>query len=383
MTSVATDLMMPTYKSRPIAFASGHGSTLVTADGTEYLDLVAGIAVASVGHSHPRIVAAITEQAQRVIHTSNLYGTAPQIELAERLGAISNGKLSFFANSGAEAIECGLKLARKFHGGLRHRFIAADGGFHGRTFGALSATGQPAKQAPFQPIVPGFTHVPFGDIDALKAALDPSVAAVVLEPIQGEGGVVVPPGGYLADVRALCDQSGALLLLDEVQTGLGRTGAWFAAEHEDVEADIVCLAKALGGGLPIGACLARPEIAHAFAPGDHATTFGGGPVQCAAAVATLDVIEEERLLTRARVAGERLSKGLNQLGRGTVRGKGLMLAFDLGTPTAGHFAAAALDHHVLVNEVTPSAVRLTPPLVITDPEVDRALAVFAEVLDAI
>jgi predicted acetylornithine/succinylornithine family transaminase len=383
MTPVVTDLMMPTYRSRPIAFTSGRGSTLVTEDGTEYLDLVAGIAVASVGHSHPRVAAAIADQAQRLIHTSNLYGTAPQIELAGRLGAISNGKLSFFANSGAEAIECGLKLARKFHGGSRHRFIAADGGFHGRTFGALSATGQPAKQAPFQPIVPGFAHVPFGDIDALKAALDPSVAAVILEPIQGEGGVMVPPDGYLAEVRALCDQSGALLLLDEVQTGLGRTGTWFAAEHDDVEADIVCLAKALGGGLPIGACLARPEVAHAFVPGDHATTFGGGPVQCAAAVATLDVIEDEQLLLRARTTGERLATGLNKLGRGNVRGKGLMLAFDLGVSKAGDFAAAALERRVLVNEVTPSAIRLTPPLVITDPEVDTALDVFAKVLDEI
>jgi predicted acetylornithine/succinylornithine family transaminase len=383
MNVVMSDLMMPTYKERPVHFVSGSGSTLFDDEPKPYLDLVAGIAVASVGHSHPKVVAAIAQQAGELIHTSNLYGTGPQIALAERLAEITDGMLSFFANSGAETIECALKLARKFHGGERTTIVATDGGFHGRTFGALSATGQPAKQAPFQPIVPGFTHVAYGDIDAMAAVVDTDVAAVLLEPIQGEGGVIVPPDGYLAAVRKMCDDAGVLLILDEVQTGLGRTGYWLAAEHDGVQGDIVCLAKALGGGLPIGACLARPEVANAFVPGDHATTFGGGPVQCAAALATLDVIEEEKLVERARVIGQRLSDGINSLGKGTARGRGAMQAFDLGTPDAAAFAAAALDKGVLVNALTDSAVRLTPPLVITNEEIDRALAVFKEVLDAI
>lgn len=384
MTSLSlSDLMMPTYKPRPVTFVSGHGCTLVDSAGDEYLDLVAGIAVASVGHAHPRVAAAIAAQAHTLIHTSNLYGTAPQVELAARLGSLSGGKLSFFCNSGAEAIECALKLARRFYGGARTGFIAATGGFHGRTFGALSATGQPAKQVPFQPIVPGFTHVPYGDIEALEAAVDASVAAVILEPIQGEGGVIVPPDGYLAAARDLCTRVGALLILDEVQTGLGRTGYWFAAQHEGVDADIVCVAKALGGGLPIAACLARPEVAEAFQPGDHATTFGGGPVQCAAALATLDVIEEEGLLARSTEAGAMLAEGLSGLGSGTVRGRGLLLALDLGEPIAGRVTGAALERKVLVNEVSASAIRISPPLVISDNEISHAIDVIGEVLGEI
>jgi acetylornithine aminotransferase len=385
--TVLTDLLMPTYKARPVAFVSGHGSTLVSTDGDSYLDMVAGIAVCSVGHAHPAVAAAIAAQAATLVHTSNLYGTEPQAVLAERLAAITGGKLSFFANSGAEAIECALKLARKWarlhNGDSRTRIVAADGGFHGRTFGALSATGQPGKQAAFQPIVPGFTHVPYGDIEALRGALSDDVAAVLLEPIQGEAGVIVPPDGYLATVRALCDEAGALLILDEVQTGLGRTGYWLAAEHDGVDADIVCLAKALGGGLPIGACLARPSVARAFEPGDHASTFGGGPVPCAAALATLDVIEHDGLLARSVEGGARLSAGLDGLGRGAVRGRGLMVGLDLGAPIAGAAVAAAFERKVLVNEVAPSVVRFTPPLVVTDDEIDHAIAVMGEVLDAI
>lgn len=387
MTSiVASDLLMPTYKPRPVTFVSGTGSTLVADDGARYLDMVAGIAVASVGHAHPAVTAAIGAQAETLMHTSNLYGSSPQKTLAARLADIAGGKLSFFANSGAEAIECALKLARKWavvhYAKPRTRIVATDGGFHGRTFGALSATGQPGKQAAFQPIVPDFVHVAYGDIDALSEVLSDEVAAVLLEPIQGEAGVIVPPDGYLAAARALCDEAGALLILDEVQTGLGRTGYWLAAEHEGVDADIVCLAKALGGGLPIGACLARPDVARAFEPGDHASTFGGGPVQCAAALATLDVIENEGLLQRSIVGGVRLAAGLQALGRGTVRGRGLMIALDLGDPVAGAVVAGALEKRVLVNEVSQSAVRFTPPLVITDDEIDHAINVMAEVLDA-
>lgn len=386
MTTTA-DLLMPTYKPRPVTFVSGHGATLVAANGDRYLDMVAGIAVASVGHAHPAVAAAIAAQAATLVHASNLYGTEPQTELAARLAGLTGGKLSFFANSGAEAIECALKLARKWarlhHSEPRTRIVTADGSFHGRTFGALSATGQPSKQAAFQPVVPDFVHVAYGDIDAMRRALSDPVAAVLLEPIQGEGGVIVPPDGYLAAVRALCDEVGALLVLDEIQTGLGRTGYWLAAEHDGVEADVVCLAKALGGGLPIGACLARPSVARAFEPGDHASTFGGGPVQCAAALATLDVIENENLLARSSEGGARLAAGLERLGRGTVRGRGLMIGYDLGAPVAGAVVEAALEHKLLVNEVSASVVRFTPPLVISDAEIDHAIAVMEEVLDAL
>jgi predicted acetylornithine/succinylornithine family transaminase len=378
-------LLMPTYKVPDLTFVAGRGSSLFTADGTEYLDLVAGIAVATVGHAHPAVVDAITAQAGELIHASNLYGTEPQRALALRLAEISGGKQSFFANSGAETIECALKLARRWagkeHGDRRTKIVAAVGGFHGRTFGALAATGQPAKQLAFEPMLPGFTHVPYGDVAALAEAIGDDVAAVLLEPIQGEAGVVVPPDGYLRSARELCDGVGALLILDEVQTGLGRTGYWLAAEHDEVDADIVCLAKALGGGLPIGACLATPEIAAAFEPGDHATTFGGGPVQCAAALATLHVIESDGLLTRSIHAGARLTAELGA--RAKVRGRGLMLGVDLGAPLAAEVVKRAADRKVLVNEVTSSVVRLTPPLVITDDEIDRAIAVLSEVLDEI
>ena len=387
LTPTAADLLMPTYKPRPVTFVSGHGATLVAENGDRYLDMVAGIAVASVGHAHPEVAAAIAAQAATLVHASNLYGTEPQIELAARLADLTGGKLSFFANSGAEAIECALKLARKWarlhHSEPRTRIVAADGSFHGRTFGALSATGQPSKQAAFQPVVPDFVHVAYGDIDAMRRALSDPVAAVLLEPIQGEGGVVVPPDGYLAAVRALCDEVGALLILDEIQTGLGRTGYWLAAEHDGVDADVVCLAKALGGGLPIGACLARPSVARAFEPGDHASTFGGGPVQSAAALATLDVIANEHLLARSTEAGARLGAGLEGLGRGTVRGRGLMIGYDLGAPVAGAAVAPAFERKLLVNEVSASVVRLTPPLVISDAEVDHAIDVMEEALDAL
>ncbi|HWC13205.1 MAG TPA: acetylornithine transaminase [Actinomycetota bacterium] len=381
-----TSLMMPTYKPRPVTFVSGHGSTLVAADGRQYLDLVAGIAVASVGHCHPKVVEAIANQARLLLHTSNLYGTTPQVDLAERLATICDGKLSFFGNSGAETIECATKLARKWaltvHGPGRERIVAAENGFHGRTYGALSATGQPAKQAPFAPIVPGFTHVEFGSIAALEATLAAGdVAAVLLEPIQGEAGVVVPPDGYLSKVRELCDAHGVLLILDEVQTGLARTGYWLAARHEGVVADIVCLAKALGGGLPIGACLAAPEVAGVFEPGDHASTFGGGPVQCAAALATLEVIDSDGLVARASRSGARFSEGLSAVAK--VRGRGLLLALELDGPHAATVAAGALDAGVLVNELSDRLIRIAPPLVITDDEIDRAIDVLVEVIGAI
>lgn len=384
--SVATsapDMTMATYKRWPVEFVSGRGAVLVDDAGLEYIDCVAGIAVASVGHAHPRVASAIAAQSRRLIHVSNLYVTEPQNRLAQRLGELTGGMRSFFTNSGAEAIECAIKLARRWAGRRgtgRHGLVAAAGGFHGRTLGALTATGQPSKQKPFAPLVPGFVHVPYDDVAALRAAVDDSVAAVLLEPIQGEAGVVVPSEGYLLAARELCEERGALLVLDEVQTGLGRTGDWFAFQFEGIEPDVMCLAKSLAGGLPMGACLAKPDVATAFEPGDHATTFGGGPVQAAAALTVLDVIEEEGLVERARVAGRRLQAGLRKVfGSQEVRGRGLMAAVDLGREVAHDVAERALQRGLLVNDATPSVLRLTPPLVISDGQIDDAVGVLGDV----
>ncbi|MGH2729278.1 MAG: acetylornithine transaminase [Actinomycetota bacterium] len=379
-----SDFIMPTYQRWSVEFVSGSGCRVVDSAGRSYLDLVAGIAVAIIGHAHPAVTAAVADQAATLVHVSNLYATRPQTVLAERLAALTGGKLSFFCNSGAEAIECALKLARKWGGEAKHRVIAAQGSFHGRTFGALAATGQPAKQAPFEPMLPGFDHVPYGDVDALQSALSDEVAAVLLEPIQGESGVVVPPDDYLGAVRSLCDESGALLILDEIQTGLGRTGRWFAHNHYEVDPDVMCLAKGIAGGLPMGVCLASPDVAAAFSVGDHASTFGGGPVQCAASLAVLDVIKSDRLVERAAEAGARIMKELERIAASAhVRGRGLMIGVEFDRPVARDIAAAALEHGVLVNDATASVVRLTPPLVISDDEIDESLAILEEVLGAI
>jgi acetylornithine/N-succinyldiaminopimelate aminotransferase len=383
--SVATsapDMTMATYKRWPIEFVSGRGAVLVDDSGREYIDCVAGIAVASVGHAHPRVASAIAAQARELIHVSNLYVTEPQTRLAQRLADLTGGMRSFFTNSGAETIECAIKLARRWagrRGAGRHGLVAATGGFHGRTLGALTATGQPGKQKPFEPLVPGFVHVPYDDVAALRAAVDDSIVAVILEPIQGEAGVVVPSEGYLRAARELCEERGALLVFDEVQTGLGRTGDWFASQFEGVEPDVMCVAKSLAGGLPMGACLATPEVASAFEPGDHATTFGGGPVQAAAALTVLDVIEEEGLVERARVAGRRLSAGLRDVfGKHEIRGRGLMIAVDLGRTIAREVAERALQRALLVNDATPSVLRLTPPLVISDAQIDEAVGILGD-----
>ncbi|HEU4480531.1 MAG TPA: aminotransferase class III-fold pyridoxal phosphate-dependent enzyme, partial [Actinomycetota bacterium] len=295
---------------------------------------------------------------------------------------------SFFCNSGAEAVECAIKLARKWgrteRGVTSPTIVAADGGFHGRTLGALAATGQPGKQAPFAPMVPGFVHVPFGDADALERAFDPSVVAVLLEPIQGEAGIVVPPGGYLARAAELCAANDVLLVLDEVQTGMGRTGRWFAHQHHDVVPDVMCLAKGLAGGLPMGACLAAQRLAGVLEPGDHGSTFGGGPVQSAAALAVLDVIGSEGLVERARELGPYLAQGLERaFGGAPVRGKGLMLAVELPGPVARSVTEAALEAGVLVNDPAPDVIRVTPPLVIERDQIDDALNVLEEVWGAV
>jgi len=379
--------LIPTYKPPAVRFVSGRGAVLVDSEGKEYIDLLAGLAVASVGHAHPRVTEAIAEQAAELVHVSNLFETGPQEELAARLAGLTSGMKSFFCNSGAESVEAALKLARK-HAGVNGRdatrFVCATEGFHGRTFGALSATGQPSKQAPFAPLVDGFTHVPFGDIAALAQAIDDDVAAVLLEPIQGEAGVIVPPHGYLSAARALCDGVGALLILDEVQTGLGRTGAWFACQHEGVDPDVMCLAKALAGGLPMGACLALPEVASSFVPGDHASTFGGGPVQSAAALATLDVIESDGLVYRALVTGRRLMSDLADMWPGAeVRGRGLLVAVEFSSDVATEIVERALGAGLVLNATSPNTLRFAPPLVITNEQLDDALAILEEVADAV
>jgi acetylornithine/N-succinyldiaminopimelate aminotransferase len=380
--AVAPDHLIPTYKRWPIEILSGRGARVTDSEGRSYIDCVAGIAVASIGHSHPRVVAAISEQAHSLIHVSNLYSTRPQRLLAERLAGLTGGMQSFFCNSGAEAVEAALKLARKrahAKGITSPRVISAEGSFHGRTLGALSATGQPTKRAAFGPLLEGFSYVPYGDARALANVMGDDVVAVLLEPIQGEAGVIVAPEGYLEEARRLCDRWDALLILDEVQTGMGRTGRWWAHQHDDVSPDVMCVAKALAGGLPMGACLATPGAASAFAPGDHASTFGGGPVQSAAALATIDVIEQEHLLDRARDLGAGLVAGLrDNWPEQTVRGRGLLVAVEFDAPRAREIAERALRRGLLVNDATPTSLRLAPPLVITQEEIDAALAILGE-----
>ncbi|MGH2754020.1 MAG: acetylornithine transaminase [Actinomycetota bacterium] len=373
---------MQTYLRQPVEFVSGRGATLVDSQGREYIDMVAGIAVVGIGHAHPRVAAAIADQAAELIHVSNLYATRPGAELAERLYGLT-GMLSFFCNSGAEAIECAIKLARKW--GRIHkpdvvpRIVCAEGGFHGRTLGALTATGQSSKKTAFEPLPAGFMHVPFGDEAALADAMGSDVVAVLLEPIQGESGVIVPPATYLERARELCDRGGALLMLDEIQTGLGRTGSWFAHEHSGIAPDVMCLAKALASGLPMGACLAREDVSSAFAVGDHGSTFGGGPVVSAAALATLDVIEAEGLVERAEVNGKHLIALLaSEFGDDAVRGKGLLIGVGLDVPVARDVARAALDRGVLVNDPLPDVLRFVPPLSITEEEIERGVEVVVE-----
>jgi predicted acetylornithine/succinylornithine family transaminase len=382
---------MRTYAEPPATFVRGEGTLLYDAEDSAYLDFITGLAVVSLGHAHPVVADAVGEQARTLSHVSNLYGNTLAPEVARTIDRLINGGTGqaggqvFFANSGAEANECALKLARRWAGGGRHVVISTDNAFHGRTLATLTATGQPEKQAPFLPLPEGFVHVPYDDVAALDKALDPeTVAAVLLEPIQGEGGVVVPSSDYLGAVRALCSERNALLMLDEIQTGLGRTGHWFAFQAQGLEPDVVTMAKALGNGMPVGACWARAEVAAAFGPGDHGSTFGGQPLALAAARATLAVMEAENVCGRAQRAGARLAEGLAALpGVVAVRGAGLLLAAQLATPVAKEAVAQALELGLLVNAVSADAVRLAPPLLVRDDEVDKALAILGAVLGAL
>ncbi len=379
--------VMQTYRRLPVAFVRGEGTLLWDSEGKEYLDFLTGLAVTSLGHSHPEVAAAIADQARTLLHVSNLYYNDVQPQVAARLNALlGGGGRVFFCNSGAEANECAIKLARRHgqrNGGPdRFHVISAYGSFHGRTLTTLAATGQPQKQETFQPLPEGFRQVAFDDLDALAAVMDDRVAAVLLEPVQGEGGVNPASSEYLHGVRELCDEREALLIVDEVQTGLGRTGRWFGFEHSGVRPDVVTMAKALGNGVPIGACWARADVAAAFAPGDHATTFGGQPLAARAALAVLDVMERERVPERAARAGTRLVESLAKLdGVAEVRGSGLLIAAELAPGLdAKDVAQKCLDRGLVVNAVTPTALRFAPPLLVSDAEIDDAVARVAEAL---
>jgi acetylornithine aminotransferase len=379
--------LMRNYGTPAIALVRGEGCMVWDAEGKSYLDLLGGIAVSSIGHANSRLHDAVSAQMKQLVHSSNLYYSQPSLVLAERLLTLAGlpGR-AFFANSGAEAVEAALKIAIKRGRSIdpaKTGIVSNDDSFHGRTTGALSVTGQPAKRAPFGTLLHDVTFTPYGDADALRAAVGPQTAAVIIEPIQGEYGVVVPPVGYLAAAREIATANDALLILDEVQTGIGRTGAWFRWQSEGVRPDVMTLAKGLAGGLPIGACIGFGEAGDVFVAGDHGSTFGGNPVMCAAALAVLDVIGEDGLLDRAKSAGERFADSINASHDQvvTVRGAGLLRGVVLKTPVAKEFETAARSAGFLVNAPAPDVVRLAPPLVITDDEIDSFTSAVPELLD--
>jgi acetylornithine aminotransferase len=375
--------VMDTYGTPALALARGEGATVWDTSGQPYLDFVAGIAVNALGHAHPAVVKAVTQQLSTLGHVSNLYATEPPVLLAELLLKLAGrpGRV-YFGNSGAEAVEAAVKVSRRT--GRRH-LVAATEAFHGRTMGALSLTGQPAKRDPFQPLLGPVTHVPYGDAAALAGAVNGDTAMVLLEPIQGEAGVIVPPPGYLTAARDITARHGALLALDEVQTGIGRTGHWYAHQAEPGAApDLLLLAKGLGGGLPIGACVAFGPAAGLLDPGSHGSTFGGNPVSCAAGLAVLRTIAAEGLLDNVSRVGRRLAGGIAGLGHplvATVRGTGLLLGVVLTRPVAATVADRLRDNGFLVNLVRPDVLRLAPPLILTAAEADSFIAALAETLE--
>jgi predicted acetylornithine/succinylornithine family transaminase len=387
LVALDSEYVMGTYARAPVAFVRGRGTRLWDSEGREYLDFLSGLAVTSLGHAHPAVADALADQARTLLHVSNLYYNELQPRLAARLDALlGGGGRVFFSNSGAEANECAIKLARR-HGQTRggkerYHVVSTYGSFHGRTLTTLAATGQPQKQETFQPLPSGFRLVPFADADALVAALDERVCAVLLEPVQGEGGVNPAPPGYLEAVRSWCDEREALLMVDEVQTGLGRTGRWFGHQHADVRPDVVTMAKALGNGVPIGACWARSNVAEALRPGDHATTFGGQPLAASAALAVLDVMEAEDVPARAARAGDRLTAALRGLPQVVdVRGPGLLVAAELAPGIdAAVVARACLEGGLVLNAVTPTSLRFAPSLLVSDDEIAEAVGILGGVL---
>jgi acetylornithine/N-succinyldiaminopimelate aminotransferase len=376
------DAFMPTYAAPPVTFVRGRGTELWDSEGQRYLDFLCGLAVTSLGHAHPAVADALDRQARTLLHVSNLFANdvAPRVA-AQIDGLLGGGGQVFFGNSGAEANECAIKLSRKWGGRGKFAVISAYGSFHGRTLATLHATGQPTKHEAFQPLPEGFRHVAWNDLDALEAAITPEIAAVLIEPVQGEGGVFPATADYVQGVRRLCDERGLLLMVDEIQTGLGRTGRWFGYEHFGVRPDVVTLAKALGNGVPIGACWARREIAAAFEPGDHGSTFGGTAIATAAAEAVLTEMVRIDAPNMARLAGDKLTAALSAItGVKEVRGFGLLLAAELDGHDAKAVNAALLQRGLVANAVTPTAIRFAPPLTVSDAEIDEAMALFAQVL---
>ena len=381
--------LLNTYARLPVAFVKGEGAYLIGDDGRRYLDGLCGLAVCGLGHAHPAVAKALRDQAGALLHTSNLYEIPLQTELAKRLAALSGMDRAFFANSGAEANEAALKIAR-LHG---HRLgvkkpdvLVTESSFHGRTMATLTATGQRKVQAGFEPLLTGFARAPFNDVAAIEriAANNPNAVAVFVEPIQGEGGVNIPDQGYLEALRRICDANQWLLMLDEVQTGNGRTGAFFAYQHSGVLPDVATTAKGLGNGVPIGVCLARGAAADLFQPGHHASTFGGNPLACAAAHAVLDTLERDNLIPRAAELGKRIQSGLRRALAGSnllkeVRGKGLMIAMELNEPRPG-LVQAGLKAGVLINQIGERVVRLLPPLILTDAQADELVKQVAALL---
>jgi acetylornithine aminotransferase len=380
-----SNTMMHNYGVPALALDHGDGAVVWDVDENRYLDLVAGIAVNSLGHAHPAITAAVCEQVGKLAHTSNLAMHRPGLELAQRLsGLVPAASRVFLCQDGATANEAALKLARKFHRGSRTQFVSTHGGFHGRTFGALSVTGSPAKQAPFVPLVEPVVFVDFGDIAAMRAAVTDVTAAVIVEPIQGEGGVIMPPADYLTAIRELCTAAGALMIVDEVQSGIGRTGEWLASIAAGVIPDVITLAKGLGGGLPIGAVIATGSAADAFEPGDHGSTFGGNPVSCAAALAVMTTIETQSILAHVKTIGQQLSDGLDSMNHSLIashRGVGLWRAIELSQPVAAAVELSARNHGFLVNAVRPTTIRLAPPLILTADQAQSFLDALPAILD--
>ncbi len=375
--------LMNTFGPPKLVLARGEGAHVWDVDGNEYVDLLGGIAVNALGHGHPALVGAVTTQLQTLGHISNFFTSGPQVELAEKLLTLlgvgpGNGKV-FFTNSGTEANEAAFKLTRRTG---RTRVVVAEGSFHGRTMGALALTSKAAYRTPFEPLPGEVTFVPYGDTEALAAAVTDETAAVLLEPIQGEAGVVIPPAGYLAAARAVADEHGALLWLDEVQTGMGRVGRWFAFATSGILPDVVTVAKGLGGGFPIGACIGLGDAGKLLEPGNHGTTFGGNPVACAAALAVLATIESDDLLEHATVLGQKLRDGLGADPRVTeVRGEGLLIGLDLAADAAADVVSAAQQAGFIVNNPTPSRIRLAPPLVLTADDAESFLRAWPAILD--
>jgi len=385
----ANEYIMNTYKRFPVVLTNGDGARLWDINGREYLDFVAGIAVCSLGHSHPQVVAAVKEQLDKLTHVSNLYYTQPQTQLAKLLVENSFADKVFFCNSGAEANEAAIKLARKYAnenmGPDRFELITMKDSFHGRTMATITATGQEKFQYGFTPLLAGFTYVPFNDLKALEAAISDKTCGVMLEPIQGEGGVNIPNDNYLSEVRRICDRHGILLILDEVQTGIGRTGKLFAYEHSGIKPDIMTLAKALGNGLPVGAMMATDKVAKAFVPGNHASTFGGNPLAMVAAVAVIETILQGNILENCRKVGEYFLSQLKKLQQEygiiiEVRGRGLMLALKLDIEAAD-IVNECLQQGLLINSTGGKTLRFVPPLIITTHDVDRAIEVLDRVLE--